>query len=127
MDGFSTDVIQILVETMEHVFQYSIDSTACVMSIIMEINIHSRKRGVWLEIKNSSSHRPAVVQYFHIDLLTFNLTLRDQYIYDHLLDLLYYLYVGETIPVIIVVKFYSDSKNEIYLISIQINVESIDK
>jgi hypothetical protein len=84
------------------------------------------KQGVRLQIKNSPDHRAAVVQYFDINFFTLDLILVDQYIHDHLPDLLYYLHIGKTAPGIIVVKFYSDTENDIYLISIQIDVESID-
>jgi hypothetical protein len=84
------------------------------------------KRGVQLHIKNIPSHLAAVVQYFDINLFTLDLVLVDQHIYANLPDLLYYHHVGKTAPGIIVVKFYSGSENDIYLISIQIDVESIN-
>jgi hypothetical protein len=85
-----------------------------------------KKLAVRLQIKNSPSHRAAVVQYFDIDFYTLDLLLVDQIIYDPLPDFLHYLRVGKTAPALIMVKFYSDAENEIYLISIQINVESIN-
>jgi hypothetical protein len=86
-----------------------------------------KKRGVQvqLEIKNIPSHRAAVVQYFDINFFTLDLILVDQYVHNNLPELLRYLHVGKTAPNIIVVKFYSNTQSEIYLISIQIDVESI--
>jgi hypothetical protein len=84
------------------------------------------KRGVQLEIKNIPSHRAAVVQYFDINFFTLDLVLVNQHIYNNLPDLLHYQHVGKTAPGIIVVKFYSGAENDIYLISIQIDVESIN-
>jgi hypothetical protein len=84
------------------------------------------KRSVRLEIKNIPSHLAAVVQYFDINFFILDLVLVDQYIYGNLPDLLYYQHIEETAPEIIVVKFYSGTENDIYLISIQIDVESIN-
>jgi hypothetical protein len=85
------------------------------------------KRGVRLNLKCIPSHRAAVVQYFDIDFLTLDFLLVDQHIYNNLPDLLYYLHIGKTAPGIIVVKFYSKTQSaNIYLISIQIDVESIN-
>jgi hypothetical protein len=84
-----------------------------------------KKEGVRLHIKNNPSHLTAVVQYFNINFFTLDLLLVDQHIYDHLPDFLHYQHVGKIAPGIIVVKFYSSTENEIYLISIQIDVESI--
>jgi hypothetical protein len=83
------------------------------------------KRGVQLQIKNIPSHLAAVVQYFDLNFFTLDLVLVNQHIYVNLPDLLHYLHVGKTAPDIIVVKFYSGSENDIYLISIQIDVELI--
>jgi hypothetical protein len=85
------------------------------------------KRGVRLHIKNIPEHRAAVVQYFDINFISLDLILVDQHVYNNLPDLLYYLYIGNTAPGIIVVKFYSNTQSaNIYLISIQIDVESIN-
>ena len=84
------------------------------------------KRSVRLHINKSSSHRAAVVQYFDINFFSLDLLLVHQHVYINLPDLLHYLYVGKTAPGIIVVKLYSNTQNEIYLISIQIDVESIN-
>jgi hypothetical protein len=84
------------------------------------------KRGVRLQMKKSPSHRAAVVQYFDINFISLDLLLIHQRVHLNLPDQLHYLYNEKRAPHIIVVKFYSGSENEIYLISIQIDVESIN-
>jgi hypothetical protein len=77
-------------------------------------------------MKKSPSHRAAVIQYFDIDFLTLDLLLVYQRIHINLPDSFDYLYNGKIAPGIIVVKLYSNTQSEIYLISIQIDVESIN-
>ena len=85
------------------------------------------KRGVRLQMKNIPNHLAAVVQYFDIDFVSLDLLLVDQRVYGNLPDLLRYFHIRKTAPGIIVVKFYSNiEKGDIYLISIQIDVESIN-
>jgi hypothetical protein len=84
------------------------------------------KRSVQLYINKSSSHRAAVVQYFDIDFFSLDLLLVSQRVYVNLPDLLHYPYDQTRAPGIIVVKLYSNSQSAIYLISIQIDVESIN-
>jgi hypothetical protein len=79
-----------------------------------------------LHIKNIPSHRAAVVQYFGINFFTLDLLLVDQRVYTNLPHMLNSMYNEKTAPGIIVVKFYSGTENEIYLISIHIDVESIN-
>lgn len=50
-----------------------------------------------------------------------------QDVYINIPSLLYYLHNEKIPPPIIIVKLYSDNKNEIYLISIEINVELINE
>jgi hypothetical protein len=84
------------------------------------------KRSVRLHINKISSPRAAVVQYFDINFFSLDLFLVDQSVYDNLPDLLHYPYKEKTAPRIIIVKLYSDTLNAIYLISIQIDVESVN-
>ena len=84
------------------------------------------KRAVRLYVNRNLSHRAAVVQYFDIDFLTLNLLLVHQRIYLPLSDRLLYLHAGNTAPTIILVKLYSNTQSEIHLISIQIEVDSIN-
>jgi hypothetical protein len=85
-----------------------------------------KKGGVQLEIKNIPSHLAAVVQYFDLNFFTLDLILVNQHIYVNLPDLLHYQHIKKTAPEIIVMKFYSGTEKDIYLISIQIDVESIN-
>ena len=84
------------------------------------------KRAVRLYVNKSLSHRAAVVQYFDIDFVTLNLHLVHQRIYLSLPDRLLYLHAENTAPRIILIKLYSNMQSEIYLISIQIEMESIN-
>jgi hypothetical protein len=84
------------------------------------------KRTVRLYINRSLSHRAAVVQYFDINFVSLEFLLVHQRIHVNLPDLLLYLHARKTAPGIIVVKLYSNVQSEIYLISIQIDVESIN-
>jgi hypothetical protein len=84
------------------------------------------KRGVRLQMKKSPSHRAAVVQYFDINFISLDLLLIHQRVHLNLPDRLHYLYNEKRAPHITVAKFYSGTENEIYLISIQIDVESIN-
>jgi hypothetical protein len=85
-----------------------------------------KKRSVQLHINKTSSHRAAVVQYFDINFVSLDLVLVHQRVYVNLPDLLRYSYDAKTAPGIIVVKLYSDTQNAIYLIAIQIDVESFN-
>jgi hypothetical protein len=76
-----------------------------------------RKRSVQLHINKSSSHRAATVQYFDIDLFSLDLLFNHQRVYINLPDLLYYSYEQNKAPEIIVIKLYSNTNSEIYLIS----------
>jgi hypothetical protein len=84
------------------------------------------KRSVQLYINESVGHQAAVVQYFNINLLTLNLILMNQHIYVPLPKFLHSVYNGEIVPDIIVVKLYSKVKNEVYLISVRTDTESIN-
>jgi hypothetical protein len=84
------------------------------------------KRSVRLYINKTREYRAAVVQYFDIDFFSFDLLLVYQRVYDNLPNPLLYLHVGKTAPAIVVMKLYSNAQSEIYLISVQIDVESIN-
>jgi hypothetical protein len=77
-------------------------------------------------MEKSPSHRAAVVQYFDINFFSLDLLLIHQRVHMNLPELLYYLHNEKTAPGIIVMKLYHNTPSEIYLISIQIDVESIN-
>jgi hypothetical protein len=85
-----------------------------------------KKRAVQLYIEKSPSHRAAVVQYFDINFFTLDLLLVHQRVYTNLPHMLNYTYNEKIAPGIIVVKLYSNTQSDIYLISIEIDVESIN-
>lgn len=85
-----------------------------------------KKRSVRLYINKSSSHQASVVQYFDINFFSLDLLLVHQSVYMNLPGLLQYLYDVKTAPAIVLVKLYSNTQSAIYLISIQIDVESIN-
>jgi hypothetical protein len=86
----------------------------------------SLKRAVRLYINESVEHRAALVQYFEINFRSLDLILVEKRLYAKLPHKLDYLHKRKKAPEIIVVNLYSDAQVETYLISLQINVESIN-
>lgn len=84
------------------------------------------KHAVRLYVNRSLSHRAAVIQYFDIDFFTLNLLLVHQQVHLPLPYRLFYLHAGNTAPAIILVKLYVNTQSEIHLVSIQIDVDSIN-
>jgi hypothetical protein len=85
-----------------------------------------QKEAVRLYINKTAEHRGAVVQYFDIDFISLSLVLIDQYSYRSLLNVLLYWHKGKTAPEIVLVKLYSGTQADIYLISVHMNVVSIN-
>ncbi|CAF1487199.1 unnamed protein product [Adineta steineri] len=81
-------------------------------------------------INESPYHAAAVVQYFHIDSFSLRLILTHQQVYRTLPTTVQYWQEKETAPEIILVKLYSSSQTDVtaqlYAISIQLNVTSIE-
>ena len=71
-------------------------------------------------------HDGAVVQYLHIDYLHLELVLYHQDLYERLPDHLFYQYTNRIAPEIVLVKLYSYSSASIHLLSLQVNVTSIN-
>jgi hypothetical protein len=84
------------------------------------------KATVRLALKQTIEHHGAVVQYFQIDYVHLNLLLDYQHPYETLPDRLFYRYNNEIAPEIVLAKLYSPSNISVYLISLQINVTSIN-
>ncbi|CAF1429744.1 unnamed protein product [Rotaria magnacalcarata] len=81
-----------------------------------------------LYINESVKHEGAVVQYFDIDLATFDLILLYQRVFSALPALLQYSNDQKMAPSIILVKLYQSNPNaysQIYLISFHVNTTSI--
>jgi hypothetical protein len=91
------------------------------------IQCELEKQSVRFYFNEIMEHRGAVVQYFDIDFYTFVLIFVDQYSYLNLPHLLHYQHKHEFMPEIIVVKFYLVTRIEIYVISIQSNISSINE
>jgi hypothetical protein len=85
------------------------------------------KPAVRLYINESVNHRGAVVQYFSINFYSLDLVLVHQQIFVSLPHDLFYLHTPrKAAPDIIIVKLYSNLPVRTYLISVQINVQSIN-
>ena len=87
-----------------------------------------KKSGIELYINENVKHLGAVVQYFHIQYTTLDLSLAYQQVHRNLPTYLYYSHLQKTVPEIIVVKLYRvefANRAEIYLISLHINFSSI--
>ena len=63
---------------------------------------------------------------FHINFVSFELLFIHQRVHTRLPDLLQYFYQEKVAPQIIVVKLYPNLQSKIHIISIQIDVESIN-
>ena len=85
------------------------------------------KQAVLLTINSQIEHDAALVQYFHINFYSLDLMVAHQRVYEKLPHFIKYRHEEETVPEIIVVKVYSDSESVIYLISLHLNVTSVNK
>ncbi|CAF1433313.1 unnamed protein product [Adineta steineri] len=84
-------------------------------------------QAVTLFLNESVYHEGAVIQYFHINFLSLDLILTHQGVFRHLPNILSYFYMTKTAPDIIIVKLYSNNEMKLYLISLQLNVISINE
>jgi EGF-like domain len=88
---------------------------------------HLTKHAVHLRINEHADDRVALVQYFDINFITLDLMFAHQHLHDSLPQSLFYLHEQtKKAPAVIVVKLYSNTQIDIYLISLQIEVESIE-
>lgn len=88
---------------------------------------HLKKHSVHLRISENLDDRVALVQYFDINFVTLELILVHQHLYDSLPQSLFYLHEQtKKAPAVIVVKLYSNTKIDTYVISLQIEVEWIE-
>ncbi|CAF4054909.1 unnamed protein product [Adineta steineri] len=86
-----------------------------------------RTQAVTLFLNESVYHEGAVIQYFHINFFSLDLILTHQDVFRHLPNILSYFYMTKTAPDIIIVKLYSNNEMKLYLISLQLNVISINE
>ena len=85
------------------------------------------KDTIRLTINQSYPHHDgAVIQYLHIDYYHLQLVLYHQHPYERLPDHLFYRYTNRIVPEIVLVKLYSQSHMVIHLLSLQVNVTSIN-
>jgi hypothetical protein len=86
-----------------------------------------KKHAVHLWIKERVNERVALVQYFDINFVTLDLIFVHQHLYDSLPQILFYLQEQtKKSPAVAVVKLYSNTQVDTYLISLQIDIESIN-
>jgi hypothetical protein len=92
------------------------------------LKCEQEKHSVRLSINKSNriEYDGIVLQYFNINFLKLELLLVNQSVFTKLPDYLLYIYSKPIAPEIILLKFYNFNQVEIYLISLHIDVISIN-